>query len=56
MADAVTGESRAIVEERSNTYIESRPPRLVNNDRDLLHWSERDGWGHYYLYDAARGR
>ena len=55
VADATTGEVKPIVEERMNTYIESRPLRLVNNGQDLLFWSERDGWGHYYLYDAASG-
>ena len=55
VADAVTGEVRSILEERLNTYIETRPLRLVNNGQDLLHWSERDGWGHYYVYDAATG-
>jgi dipeptidyl-peptidase-4 len=55
VADAATGEVRPVVEERLNTYIESRPLRLVNNGQDLLHWSERDGWGHYYLYDANTG-
>jgi dipeptidyl-peptidase-4 len=55
VADASTGDVRSIVEERLNTYIESRPLRLVNNGQDLLHWSERDGWGHYYLYDANTG-
>jgi dipeptidyl aminopeptidase/acylaminoacyl peptidase len=55
VADATTGEVKTLVEERMNTYIESRPLRLVNNGQDLLHWSERDGWGHYYLYDANSG-
>ena len=55
VADTSTGEVRPLIEERLNTYIESRPLRLVNNGQDLLHWSERDGWGHYYLYDANTG-
>jgi dipeptidyl aminopeptidase/acylaminoacyl peptidase len=55
VADATTGEVRPVVEERSNTYIESRPLRLVNAGQDLVFWSERDGWGHYYLYDANTG-
>jgi dipeptidyl aminopeptidase/acylaminoacyl peptidase len=55
VADASTGEVKTLVEERENTYIESRPLRLVNGGQDLLHWSERDGWGHYYLYDATTG-
>ena len=55
VADATTGESRALIEERSNTYIESRPLRLVDSGQSLVFWSERDGWGHYYLYDANSG-
>ena len=55
VADASTGEVKSIVEERLNTYIETRPIRLVNNGQDLLFWSERDGWGHYYVFDANTG-
>ena len=44
-----------LVEERLNTYIETRPLRLTNNGQDLLFWSERTGWGHYYVYDASTG-
>ena len=55
VVDTTTGETGTLVEERLNTYIESRPLRLVNNGQDLLFWSERDGWGHYYLYDARTG-
>jgi dipeptidyl-peptidase-4 len=50
-----TGEVKVIVEERLNTYIETKPLRLANNGQDLIFWSERTGWGHYYLYDAATG-
>jgi dipeptidyl aminopeptidase/acylaminoacyl peptidase len=25
---------------------------LFNNEQEILFWSERDGWGHFYLYDA----
>ncbi len=24
----------------------------MNNGKELIHWSERDGWGHFYLYDG----
>jgi hypothetical protein len=54
-ADTTTGESRVLIAERLNTYIESQPVRLLTNakgGKELLHWSERDGWGHYYLYDT----
>ncbi|HEY7498495.1 MAG TPA: DPP IV N-terminal domain-containing protein [Vicinamibacterales bacterium] len=55
VADTATGEVKPIIEERLNTYIESKPLRLANNGADLIFWSERDGWGHFYLYDAATG-
>ena len=40
-----------IIEERLNTYIEVRPLAGVNNGKELIQWSERDGWAHLYLYD-----
>jgi dipeptidyl-peptidase-4 len=40
-----------IIEERLNTYVETRPLYLVNNGKELVHWSEKSGWGHLYLYD-----
>jgi dipeptidyl aminopeptidase/acylaminoacyl peptidase len=55
VADTATGESKTLIEERLNTYVESKPLRLVNNGAELVFWSERDGWGHFYLYDAATG-
>ncbi|MBS3819240.1 S9 family peptidase [bacterium] len=51
VADAKTGEVKVLIEERMNTYVESRPLRLVDNGEELIHWSERDGWAHFYLYD-----
>jgi dipeptidyl-peptidase-4 len=50
-----TGDVKVLVEERLNTYIETKPLRLANNGQDLLFWSERTGWGHYYVYDTATG-
>ncbi|TJY36948.1 S9 family peptidase [Pontimicrobium aquaticum] len=54
VADINTGEVTTLIEEHFNTYIESRGKsiRLFNNESEILFWSERDGWGHYYLYDA----
>ena len=52
-ADTTTGEPRIAVQERSNTYIELQPLRVLNGGKQLIHWSERDGWGHYYLQDAS---
>jgi len=51
MANTTTGEVSVIVEERLNTYVETRSLGLVNNGKELIHWSERDGWAHFYLYD-----
>jgi len=51
-ADTTTGEPKTLVAERSNTYIELQPLRVLNGGKELIQWSERDGWGHYYLYDA----
>jgi dipeptidyl aminopeptidase/acylaminoacyl peptidase len=56
VADTATGEVTTLIEERLNTYIESRPLRLVNNGQELIFWSERDGWAHFYLYDANTGQ
>ncbi|TMM30531.1 S9 family peptidase [Polaribacter aestuariivivens] len=52
VADINTGEYKTLIEERFNTYIESRPLILFNNETEMLHWAERDGWAHFYLYDA----
>ncbi len=47
-----TGETKVVIEERMNTYIETKRLFTLGNGKELVHWSERDGWGHYYLYDA----
>jgi dipeptidyl aminopeptidase/acylaminoacyl peptidase len=47
-----TGTVKPVVEERMNTYVELRRPGLVNGGNELIHWSERDGWAHFYLYDG----
>lgn len=40
-----------IIEERMNTYQEVRPLSAIGNGKELVQWSERDGWAHLYLYD-----
>ncbi|MEP0713700.1 DPP IV N-terminal domain-containing protein [Algoriphagus sp.] len=45
-----TGTKEVVIEERSNTYIDFPRPELVNGGDELIFWSERDGWGHFYLY------
>ena len=34
-----------------NTYQETRPLQVLHGGKQLVHWSERDGWAHLYLYD-----
>lgn len=34
-----------------NANLESQAPRYVKGGGDMIWWSERAGWGHYYLYD-----
>jgi dipeptidyl aminopeptidase/acylaminoacyl peptidase len=41
-----------LIEERLNTYVETRRIGFVNNGQEFIHWSERDGWAHFYLYDG----
>jgi dipeptidyl-peptidase 4 len=53
VADTSTGTSKALIEERSNVYLDTQPLRQIDNGQELIWWSERDGWGHYYLYDSA---
>ncbi len=52
VADTNTGEVTVLIEERLNTYVETRRLGFVNNGQELIHWSERDGWAHFYLYDG----
>ncbi|RZM05257.1 MAG: S9 family peptidase, partial [Pedobacter sp.] len=35
-----------------NTYVEVNRPGLVNDGKEIIHWSERDGWAHFYLFDG----
>jgi dipeptidyl-peptidase-4 len=53
VADSSTGKTTKLIEERSNVWISLKPLRLVDNGKELVWWSERDGWGHYFLYDGA---
>ena len=41
-----------IIDERFNTYVEVQRPGLINGGKEIIHWSERDGWGHFYLFDG----
>src|SRR5262249_16103431 len=51
-ADTTSGKVSKLIEERSNVWISMKPLRLIDHGKELLWWSERDGWGHFYLYDG----
>jgi len=52
VADINTGKVKVLIEERFNTYIESQPLVLFNDEKEMLHWAERDGWAHFYHYST----
>jgi dipeptidyl-peptidase-4 len=52
VADTSIGTSKVLIQERANVFIDVKPVRQINNGAELFWWSERDGWGHYYLYDG----
>jgi dipeptidyl aminopeptidase/acylaminoacyl peptidase len=51
MVSVASAEVKPLIQERLNTYVETRKLGLVNAGKELIQWSERDGWGHFYLYD-----
>lgn len=60
MADAKTGAVREIFEETSKTQFESGR-RDINwsylpKSKEIIWYSERDNWGHLYLYDSQTGK
>jgi dipeptidyl-peptidase-4 len=51
--DIIGGKVNIQAQERMNTYVEIGTPGLINGGKELVEWSERDGWAHFYLYDEA---
>ncbi|MBP3269338.1 MAG: DPP IV N-terminal domain-containing protein [Bacteroidales bacterium] len=43
--------AKVIIPERSNTYIETRTPYLIKDGKQIIWWSERNGWANLYLYN-----
>jgi dipeptidyl aminopeptidase/acylaminoacyl peptidase len=60
LGDPETGEIRDVLEETVDTYFESgdgRPNwRFLADSDEVIWFSERDNWGHLYLYDLRTGR
>jgi dipeptidyl-peptidase-4 len=55
-ADPETGDVRTVLEESVPTFFESGGNwRFLAGTNELVWFSERDDWGHLYLYDMATG-
>jgi dipeptidyl aminopeptidase/acylaminoacyl peptidase len=60
IANALSGEVREVFEEVVKTQYESGQGainwRYLPKTKEIIWYSERDDWGHLYLYDAATGK
>jgi dipeptidyl-peptidase 4 len=60
IADATTGDVREVFEENVETFFESGNGRVnwryLPASNEIIWFSERDNWGHLYLYDATTGK
>jgi len=60
VADPETGAVRDVMDERVETFFESGFNmvnwHVLNRTDEVLWWSQRDDWGHLYLYDLGTGR
>ncbi len=59
--DASTGATRPVIVETGDTYVNQLtglPPawRVLDSGQEVVWFSERDGWGHLYLFDVASGQ
>jgi dipeptidyl aminopeptidase/acylaminoacyl peptidase len=66
--DANTGAARAVIDEETPTFFSYRPLNGtitdhgsnwrfdVDDGKEVLWMSERDGWAHLYLFDGATGK
>ncbi|MDH4198677.1 MAG: S9 family peptidase, partial [Candidatus Aminicenantes bacterium] len=56
--DSATGKARALVSEEMKTFFDYSGKKYrsdVADGKEIIWRSERDGWSHLYLYDAATG-
>jgi dipeptidyl aminopeptidase/acylaminoacyl peptidase len=66
--DGQTGKARALITEESKTVVDYRPlaegradtgkkvRRDLDDSKEIIWASERDGWEHLYLYDGVTGK
>jgi dipeptidyl-peptidase 4 len=61
VADPRTGEVRRVLSESHPAFFESRADRgvpswrVLHESNEVLWYSQRDGWGHLFLYDLETG-
>ncbi|MFC1565109.1 prolyl oligopeptidase family serine peptidase, partial [candidate division KSB1 bacterium] len=53
-ANTQTGEVKALISEHVEPYFHTMYTKFasINNGSELIWFSERDGWGHLYLFDS----
>lgn len=53
VSDTRTGKTKVLLSENSIPYFHYFFAQFypLNEGREFIWWSERDGWGHFYLYD-----
>jgi dipeptidyl aminopeptidase/acylaminoacyl peptidase len=51
--DVATATVNPLITETFNTYIENKRVGLINGGKELIKWSEQDGWAHFYLHDET---
>ena len=60
LADAATGKIRSVMQETVPTFFESGNGRVnwhyLPQSNEIIWFSERDNWGHLYLYDLTTGK
>jgi dipeptidyl aminopeptidase/acylaminoacyl peptidase len=59
VVDAGTGESAALIDDKSDTFIDYAHKQFAHyadKTAEIIWMSERDGWNHLYLHDARTGQ
>ncbi|MBO0355098.1 DPP IV N-terminal domain-containing protein [Muricauda ruestringensis] len=57
--DAITGAVKVLVNEVSKTFIDYNGKKYrydIDDGKEIIWTSERDGWNHIYLYDGETGK
>ncbi|MEQ8423906.1 MAG: DPP IV N-terminal domain-containing protein, partial [Cyclobacteriaceae bacterium] len=57
--NASTGDTRVVIDERSDTFIDYSGKHFrydVNDGAEIVWSSERDGWAHLYLFNGNTGK